>query len=123
MAGVQWQLKVHTDHKNLEYWKTAQQLNQRQIRWAEFFAGFNFKLEYVPEEQNARAHVLLRKPEYLEEQSPPTVKHTFESEQWQCAATVVNDRELQMLTADDGYARKKLAELSQGRSREGGFEE
>ncbi len=39
---------VWTDHKNLEYIKTAKRLNSRQARWALFFGRFDFVLSYRP---------------------------------------------------------------------------
>ncbi|KAG1924662.1 hypothetical protein F2P79_026017 [Pimephales promelas] len=37
---------VWTDHKNLEYIRTAKRLNSRQARWALFFGRFDFTLSY-----------------------------------------------------------------------------
>ena len=40
--------EVWTDHKNLEYFYKKQQLSERQIRWAEVLARYNFKMTYRP---------------------------------------------------------------------------
>ena len=37
-----------TDHKNLEYIRTAKRLNSRQARWELFFNRFDFTLSYRP---------------------------------------------------------------------------
>ena len=37
-----------TDHRNLQTIMMAKQLNQRQIRWAEFLSQFNFSITYRP---------------------------------------------------------------------------
>ena len=40
--------EVWTDHKNLEYFYKKRQLSERQVRWAEVLARYNFKLAYRP---------------------------------------------------------------------------
>jgi transposase InsO family protein len=40
--------EVWTDHKNLEYFYKKRQLSERQVRWAEVLARYNFKLTYRP---------------------------------------------------------------------------
>jgi len=40
--------EVWTDHKNLEYFYRKQQLSERQVRWAEVLARYNFKITYRP---------------------------------------------------------------------------
>ena len=37
-----------TGHKNLEYFSTKRQLNQRQVRWSGFMAQFLWYAEYRP---------------------------------------------------------------------------
>ena len=39
---------VWTDHKNLEYLRTAKYLNSRQARWALLFTRFNCTISYHP---------------------------------------------------------------------------
>ena len=39
---------IWTDHKNLEYFMTKQKLSERQIRWCEALAMFQFSLVYRP---------------------------------------------------------------------------
>lgn len=51
---------VWTDHKNLEYIKTARRLNSRQARWSLFFTRFNFTLSYRPGSRNAKPDALSR---------------------------------------------------------------
>ncbi|RAL58210.1 hypothetical protein DID88_002313 [Monilinia fructigena] len=42
---------------------------QRQVRWSETMANYNFKISYVKGSENARADALSRKPEYQENKS------------------------------------------------------
>ena len=51
---------VWTDHKNLEYIRTAKRLNSRQSRWALFFTRFNFTLSYRPGSRNIKPDALSR---------------------------------------------------------------
>lgn len=47
-----------TDHKNLEYIRTAKRLNSRQARWALFFNRFDFTLSYRPGSRNVKPDIL-----------------------------------------------------------------
>ena len=38
------EFEIYSDHKNLEYWKTAKNLTRRQARWSLFLAEFHFKI-------------------------------------------------------------------------------
>lgn len=40
--------KVWSDHKNLEYWRTAQDLTRRQARWALFLSAYDFFITHKP---------------------------------------------------------------------------
>uniref|UniRef100_A0A9J7ZNK5 Integrase catalytic domain-containing protein n=1 Tax=Cyprinus carpio carpio TaxID=630221 RepID=A0A9J7ZNK5_CYPCA len=51
---------VWTDHKDLEYIKTAKRLNSRQARWALFFGGLDFSLSYRPGSKNIKPDSLSR---------------------------------------------------------------
>ncbi|KAI2644393.1 Transposon Tf2-6 polyprotein [Labeo rohita] len=51
---------VWTDHKNLEYIRTAKRLNSRQARWALFFGRFDFTLSYRPGPKNINPDSLSR---------------------------------------------------------------
>ena len=46
MEGAKLPFLVWTDHKNLEYIRSAKRLNSRQARWALFFNRFDFSLSY-----------------------------------------------------------------------------
>ncbi|KAI3355594.1 hypothetical protein L3Q82_018423 [Scortum barcoo] len=48
LEGAEQPFIVWTDHKNLEYLKSAKRLNSRQARWALFFSRFRFTLSYRP---------------------------------------------------------------------------
>ncbi len=58
---------VLTDHRNLEYIRSAKRLNPRQARWSLFFSRFSFKVTYRPGSKNGKADALSR----LYDSSPP----------------------------------------------------
>ncbi|KAI2653739.1 Transposon Tf2-9 polyprotein [Labeo rohita] len=49
---------VWTDHKNLEYIRSAKRLNSRQARWALFFGRFDFSISYRPGSKNIKSDAL-----------------------------------------------------------------
>ncbi len=51
---------VWTDHKNLEYIKSAKRLNSRQARWALFFGRLDFSISYCPGSKNIKPDALSR---------------------------------------------------------------
>ncbi|KAI2652199.1 Transposon Tf2-9 polyprotein [Labeo rohita] len=63
---------ILTDHKNLEYLRSAKVLNHRQARWALFFTRFNFTIKYRPGSQNHKADALSRIHEPDHAPQPPT---------------------------------------------------
>ena len=60
LVATEHPVLVHTDHKNLTYFKSPQLLNARQTRWLEFFADYNIQFHYLPGEENVVADALSR---------------------------------------------------------------
>jgi hypothetical protein len=48
VEGVEHQVKIWTDHKNLEYFMTAKKLNQRQACWSLLLGRFDFLMHHRP---------------------------------------------------------------------------
>ena len=48
LEGVEHQVEIWMDHKNLEYFMMAKKLNWRQARWSLLLARFNFLLHHHP---------------------------------------------------------------------------
>ncbi|KAL2077728.1 hypothetical protein ACEWY4_027232 [Coilia grayii] len=63
---------VWTDHRNLEYLRSAKRLNPRQARWSLFFSRFNFTLSYRPGSKNGKPDALSRVFSPSEEVSTPS---------------------------------------------------
>ena len=47
LEGTRVKFEIWTDHKNLEYFITSQNLNCRQARWALYLSRFDFVLKHV----------------------------------------------------------------------------
>jgi transposase InsO family protein len=67
---------VHSDHKNLSYFRKAQLLKPRHARWAEFLNEFSFKISHIDGNANAVADALSRSPTFRD--SPPSVPEKSE---------------------------------------------
>ena len=64
---------VWTDHRNLEYIRSAKRLNSRQARWSLFFDRFNFTLSYRPGSRNLKPDALSQQfPEFPNETVNPS---------------------------------------------------
>jgi len=54
---------VKTNYKNFTSFLTTKELNWRQVKWAEMFIKYYFKIKHVKELDNAKADALSRKEE------------------------------------------------------------
>jgi hypothetical protein len=61
LASTRIPIQVYSDHRALEYFMTTKVLNARQVRWAEYLAPFDFRIQYTPGKSNARADILSRR--------------------------------------------------------------
>ena len=48
LEGAKHHVEVWTDHKNLEYFRTAKKLNRRQAQWLLYLSRFDFALQHRP---------------------------------------------------------------------------
>ena len=60
LEGLPDPFEIVTDHSNLEYWRTAQDLSRRQARWALYLSRFKFLLTHRPGKANTQADALSR---------------------------------------------------------------
>lgn len=68
LEGAKTPFLVWTDHKNLEYIRTAKRLDSRQARWSLFFTRFHSSLSYRPGSHNVKPDALSR--QFLREDKP-----------------------------------------------------
>ena len=62
LQGTEEPFEIITDHKNLQTFMSTKQLNQRQVRWAEFLSQFNFVITYRPGSKATLPDALSRLP-------------------------------------------------------------
>lgn len=62
LEGAGHPVLVWTDHKNLEFIRSAKRLNSRQARWALFFEGFDLHIAFRPGVRNGKPDALSRVP-------------------------------------------------------------
>ncbi|KAL0204491.1 hypothetical protein M9458_002509, partial [Cirrhinus mrigala] len=71
LEGAKHPFIILTDHRNLEYIRSARVLNHRQARWSLFFTRFHFEITYRPGSQNTKADALSRIHEPDHTPTPP----------------------------------------------------
>jgi hypothetical protein len=64
LLGSTFQIQVITDHRNLIYFMTTKVLNQRQVRWSQFFADYWFTISYRPGPQQVLSDALSRRNDF-----------------------------------------------------------
>lgn len=69
LQGSSLPVIVHTDHKNLTYFRSAQKLNRRQARWSLFLSKFNLKLHHTPGTRMIQSDVLSQCPDHAVDNS------------------------------------------------------
>ncbi|KAM4065234.1 reverse transcriptase (RNA-dependent DNA polymerase) [Hirsutella rhossiliensis] len=67
LLGSKHKIKVYTDHKNISHFATTQQLNGRQIRWAECLSEFDYEIIHRKGTENGRANASADDPTTTQE--------------------------------------------------------
>src|SRR5260370_42527186 len=65
LEGSDQKFEIHTDHKNLSYFREAHKLNRRQARWSLDLSRFDFALTPKPGRQMGRPDALSRQADHL----------------------------------------------------------
>jgi len=60
LEGLPQPFDIISDHRNLEYWQTAQDLTRQQARWSLYLSHFDFHLTHKPGTANTQADPLSR---------------------------------------------------------------
>ena len=74
---------IHSDHNPLRYLQTQQRLNSKQARWVESLSRINWKITYVPGDENVVADALSRATHH-----PHTLTPLLDSFPISCAARI-----------------------------------
>ena len=64
LEGLPTPFDIITDHANLQFWRTAQDLGCCQARWALYLSHFDFRLQHRPGKANTQADPLSRMPQH-----------------------------------------------------------
>ena len=62
------QIKVYINHKNISHFFIIQNLNKRQLRYAEYFTEFDYVIIYRKRLKNGRVNVMSKQPAIKEKQ-------------------------------------------------------
>ena len=64
LEGARMKFEIWTDHKNLEYFMSSQNLNCRQACWALYLSRFDFVLKHIPGSKMGKADGLSRRSDW-----------------------------------------------------------
>ena len=64
LEGARHQVEILTDHRNLEYFMTAQSLNRRQARWSLFLSRFDIRITHRPGKSSTKPDALSRRADH-----------------------------------------------------------
>jgi hypothetical protein len=64
LEGATHPVEIWTDHKNLEYFRSAQKLNRRQARWSLYLSRFDFTLHHKPGRSMGKPDALSRRADH-----------------------------------------------------------
>ncbi|GLB43134.1 putative retrotransposable element tf2 155 kda protein type 1-like [Lyophyllum shimeji] len=64
LEGAPHPFEIWTDHKNIEYFRTARKLNRRQARWSLYLSRFNFSLHHRPGRSMGKPDALSRRADH-----------------------------------------------------------
>ncbi|CEL56626.1 Retrotransposable element Tf2 155 kDa protein type 1 OS=Schizosaccharomyces pombe (strain 972 / ATCC 24843) GN=Tf2-1 PE=4 SV=1 [Rhizoctonia solani AG-1 IB] len=73
LEGTEHPVTVLTDHKNLEYWKSARTFNRRHVHWHLTLASYNFVIAYQPGKQSQKPDTLSRPSDHIEMEPSPQI--------------------------------------------------
>ena len=64
LLGAQCKFLIRTDHQNLKYFKSPQNITSRQARWQEFLQDYDFEITHLPGKSNTIADLLSRRKDF-----------------------------------------------------------
>ena len=82
MEGVKMNFEIWTDHKNLEYFMSSQNLNHRQAHWALYLFRFDFVLKHIPGSKMGKVDGLSRRSDWKKEVEGDNEERTLLKPEW-----------------------------------------
>lgn len=64
LEGTKHKFEIWTDHRNLQYFRTAKKLNRRQARWSLYLSRFDFSLHHRPGKSSGKPDALSRRSDH-----------------------------------------------------------
>ena len=110
LEGAKDWFEIWTDHKNLEYFIKAQNLNQRQARWSLYLSRFDFALKHVAGKSIRRADSLSRRVDWAEGVEKYNENQVMLKKEW------LEIRELEQLVK--GPEEKILKKIKEAREKD-----
>jgi hypothetical protein len=62
LGWMKYPFIIHTNHTNLQYWKSPRNLNRRTAQWHADLQEYDYEIEYIPGKNNEAADALSRPP-------------------------------------------------------------
>ena len=111
LEGTSHEITVYSDHANLKYFRSAQDLNRRQFRWSMYLSRFPLKLEHRPGKTMILSDALSRRADQEENkvknQNMTLLPHDL----------FVNLLDTKLVTTEyDPLAKERLTDLQNGRN-------
>jgi len=82
LEGARVKFEIWTDHKNLEYFMTSQNLNCRQARWTLYLSRFDFVLKHIPGSKMGKVDGLSRRSDWEKEGDRDNEKKVLLKPEW-----------------------------------------
>ena len=82
LEGARVKFEIWTDHKNLEYFMTSQNLNRRQAKWALYLSRFDLTLKHVPGSKMGKADGLSRRSDWEKGQERDNEERVLLKPEW-----------------------------------------
>lgn len=90
LEGAKEKVQIFTDHRNLGYFQTAQNLNRRQARWSLFLSRFDYELHHRPGRLSGKPDALSRRPDHDQGKGDNRGVIMFKPEAFHISANSVN---------------------------------
>jgi len=82
LEGARVKFEIWTDHKNLEYFMSSQNLNRRQAHWALYLSRFDFTLKHVLGSKMGKADGLSRRSDWEKGQEGDNEERVLLKPEW-----------------------------------------
>ena len=82
LENAKMKFEIWTDHKNLEYFMSSQNLNHKQARWALYLSRFDFVLKHIPGSKMGKVDGLNRRSDWKKGVEGDNEKRTLLKPDW-----------------------------------------